>query len=214
MAFMKKANFFLIFIVFLLFSCNHQSKNNRNLNETILKKSDLYFSAIDWTSSESILAEPMAEPFSIEEIKKDEIALYSDTNIQESIFPEMDGLETLDYSGIDVALLNFLDKIALQIKEKNINTELCFKDKAFLPFLINYRIKRIDEIRSIYFSRPEYKANKKATTKFRCNIKNTSAETKMSYILLEITVVFTDDKWFIDSFDIIGEYNANSIEQN
>ncbi len=211
---MKKAKFFLFICIFLVFSCNHQSKNDKKLNDTILNKSDLYFSAIDWTNSESIISEPMPEPFSVEVIKKDEIALYSDTNIQESLFPEMDGLGTLDYSGIDAPLLTFLSKIGLQIKEKNIKAELCFKEKGFLPFLIDYRIKRLGEIVSVYFSRPEYKANKKAVAKFRCNIKSDSAEKNMIYVLLEITVVFTEEKWFIDSFDIIGENNADSIEQN
>ncbi len=200
--------------IFLIISCNHKFKDKEQENHTILNKTNSYFTDIRWTESESILPEPMPEPFSLKELRKTELALYSDTNIQESIFPEMDGLGILDYSGIDSSLLYFFENIGKKIKDKKIDSSICTKQKVFLPYLIDYRLKRIEEIKSIYFSRPEYKGNKKAIAIFRCNLNSQSDNTRGKYILLEITAVFAEEKWLIDSFDIIGAKNADPVKQN
>lgn len=211
---MKFKVLFLFLFIILIFSCNHKVESKKQKANTILTESDSYFNNIDWTESESILPEPMPEPFSLKEINKQEIAFYSDINMQESIYPELEGLGTLDYSGIEMPLLNFLKRISQNIKEKKIEEEICLKEKVFLPYLINYRLKELEGIKSIYFSRPEYKENKKAVSKFRCNISTNSSENKTKYMLIEITVIFKEDKWLIDSFDVIGAKNASLIEPN
>ncbi len=210
----KSKFFFVIFTIFLVFSCNHKFGKESKKNNTILEKTNSYFDSINWTESESILAEPMAEPFSLKKITNEEIALYSDTNTSESLFPEIEGLGILDYSGIEASLLTFLSKIGTQIKAKQIDKELCLKEKEFLPFLIDYRLKRLEDISSIYFARPEYKANKKASAKFRCNIRQENSNKAQAYILLELTVIYSGDKWLIDSFDVLGAKNAKPIKQD
>ncbi|MGF7109625.1 hypothetical protein [Treponema pedis] len=194
--------------LFLFFSCKPAISGKGNGGETVLKRSEQYFSALSWTESETILKEPLPEPFQVKDLKTDTLYKYGDTDLTESIFPSLEGLGVLDYSGIDPSLISFFNSLTIQIKKKQIKEDICVKGKVFLPFMINYKLKLLKEISSIFYSRPEYNDEGIMIAKFRCNIKGE----KKFYTMLEIGAVFLNEKWQLDSFDIIGDTDAGSIE--
>ncbi len=204
---MKIRVIFLIFFSLFFFSCNHKYKGENKTNSTVLKKTETYFNTLAWTDSETILSESLPEPFKIEKLQPDTVAFYSDTAFTDSIFPITDELGILDYSAIDASLLSFFNNLKTKIKGQNIDESLCVKEKVFLPFLINFRLKPLTNINLIYYSRPEYKANKKAVAKFKCKM---NQDESTSFVLLEITAIYIEDKWLIDSFDVIGVKNGES----
>ncbi|QSI04724.1 hypothetical protein [Treponema pedis] len=106
--------------LFLFFSCKPAISGKGNGGETVLKRSEQYFSALSWTESETILKEPLPEPFQVKDLKTDTLYKYGDTDLTESIFPSLEGLGVLDYSGIDPSLISFFNSLTIQIKKNKL----------------------------------------------------------------------------------------------
>lgn len=193
----KKYLFFPLFIFSLC--CFSQEEP-----ETVLQKADEYFLNITWSESEDILNEPLPEPFAVNDISIKEVSAYADINLTEGIFPSIEGLGFLDYSGIDSSLIRFFNTLSAKIKGQKIEGALCVKEKIFLPFMINYRLKELSDVKNIFFSRPEYRSGNRASAKFRC------AKNGESPYFIEITVLQTEDKWLIEAADFIGEDYAEA----
>lgn len=206
---MKLKKYRIIFSFVFLFSIYNKIRAEEISFPTILEEAKKYFSDIDWTVSETISASPMAEPFTLDEIKTENLSSYGDTDLRESLFPSLDGLGVLDYTGIEKSVLNFLNKLSLQFKENKVDISLCSKAKPFLPYLINYRLDSFKPIVSVFYGRPENKADQKVKTLFKCNIRG---EDKIFYIIIEVYIIFIDGKWYLDSFDIIGDKNEQSSQ--
>ena len=197
----------IIFSFVFLFSLYNESGAEETAFSTVLEEAKKYFSDIGWTVSETILASPMAEPFTLDEIKTENLSSYGDINLEEGLFPSLDGLGVLDYTGVEKSVLNFLDVLVLQFKENKVDMSLCSKEKPFLPYLINYRLDSFKPIVSVFYGRPENKADKKVKALFKCNIRG---EDKIFYIIIEVYLIFIEEKWYLDSFDIIGDKNEQS----
>lgn len=197
----------IIFSFVFLFSIYNESGAEESSFSTVLEEAKKYFSDIGWTMSETILASPMAEPFTLDEIKTENLSSYGDINLEEGLFPSLDGLGVLDYTGIEKSVLNFLDVLVLQFKENKVDMSLCSKEKPFLPYLINYRLDSFKPIVSVFYGRPENKADKKVKALFKCNVRG---EDKIFYIIIEVYLIFIEEKWYLDSFDIIGDKNEQS----
>lgn len=206
---MKLKKYRIIFSFVFLFSLYNESGAEENSFSTILEEAKKYFSDIDWTVSETISASPMAEPFTLDEIKTENLSSYGDTDLRESLFPSLDGLGVLDYTGIEKSVLNFLNKLSLQFKENKVDISLCSKAKPFLTYLINYRLDSFKPIVSVFYGRPENKADQKVKALFKCNIRG---EDKIFYIIIEVYIIFIEEKWYLDSFDIIGDKNEQSSQ--
>ena len=199
----------IIFSFVFLFSLYNESGAEETSFSTVLEEAKKYFSEIDWTISETILSSPMAEPFTLDEIKADSLSSYGDINLEEGLFPSLDGLGVLDYTGVEKSVLNFLDVLVLQFKENKVDMSLCSKEKPFLPYLINYRLDSFKPIVSVFYGRPENKADKKVKALFKCNVRG---EDKIFYIIIEVYLIFIEEKWYLDSFDIIGDKNEQSSQ--
>ena len=206
---MKLKKYRIIFSFVFLFSIYNKIRAEEISFPTILEEAKKYFSEIDWTISETISSSPIAEPFTLDEIKTENLSSYGDMNLEEGLFPSLDGLGVLDYTGVEKSVLNFLDVLVLQFKENKVDISLCSKEKPFLPYLINYRLDSFKPIVAVFYGRPENKADKKVKTLFKCNIRG---EDKIFYIIIEVYLIFIEEKWYLDSFDIIGDKNEQSSQ--
>lgn len=205
---LKKYRIILSCLLLFIFA-EIRAENNETYFSTVLEDAKKYFSDIDWTVSETILSSPMSEPFILDEVQTDNLFSYSDTDLQERLFPSLDGLGVLDYTGIEKSVLNFLNNLSLQFKENKVDINLCSKQKPFLSYLINYRLDFFKPIVSVFYGRPENKSDQRVKTLFKCNIRE---EDKISYIIIEVYLAFAEEKWFLDSFDIIGDKNEQSAQ--
>ena len=201
---LKKYRILLFFLFSLeLFSDDGEKERVNSEPQTILEEANNYFSDIVWTESESIFIQSMAEPFMIDEIIPDNLMSYSDTDLHDSLYPYLEGLGILDYTGIERSVLTILNTLSSQLKESKLDPILCSKEKPFLPYLINYRLDSLKPVISVFFSRPEnHQGDQKQKALFRCNIKD---EEKVFYRIIEIVLIYMDEKWYVDSFDIIGD---------
>ncbi len=172
---------------------------------TVLQQSEEYFLSIRWTESENVTDEPLPEPFRVHNTSISEVSAYADINLSEGIFPSLEGIGFLDYSGIDSSLMQFFDTVSAKIKEQKIEESLCVKEKSFLPFMINFRLKEVSGIKNIFFSRPEYRGAGRATSKLRCAPSGGSAA-----YFIEIMALRTEGKWLIEAADFIGDDNAET----
>ncbi|AIN94168.1 hypothetical protein [Treponema putidum] len=206
---LKKARIILSFLFFFVIYPHIKAEGNESDFSTVLEEAEKYFSDIDWTESGSVLPYPMPEPFILDDVQTDNLSSYGDTDLQETLFPSLEGLGILDYTGIEKSVLNFLDNLSLQFKESKVDISLCSKEKPFLPYLINYRLDSFKPIVSSFYGRPENTADQKVKAMFRCNIRGNE---KVFYRLFEITLIFMDEKWYIDSFDVIGDENEQASQ--
>lgn len=149
---LKKYRILLFFLFSLeLFSDDGEKERVNSEPQTILEEANNYFSDIVWTESESIFSPPMAEPFMIDEIIPDNLMSYSDTDLHDSLYPYLEGLGILDYTGIERSVLTILNTLSLQLKESKLDPLLCSKEKPFLPYLINYRLDSLKPVISVFF---------------------------------------------------------------
>lgn len=204
---LKKYRIILSCLLLFIFA-EIRAENNETSFSTVLEDAKKYFSDIDWTVSETILSSPMSEPFILDEVQTDNLFSYSDTDLQERLFPSLEGLGVLDYTGVEKSVLNFLDRLVLQFKESKVDIDLCSKEKPFLPYLINYRLDSFKPIVSVFYGRPENKAEQRVKAMFKCNVRG---EDKIFYIIIEVTIVLMDGKWYVDAFDIVGDKNEQSL---
>ncbi|UTC65917.1 MULTISPECIES: hypothetical protein [unclassified Treponema] len=198
-----------LILIFLFTVYNEIEAEEETSSSTVLEEAKNYFSDINWTVPGSIQPSPMPEPFILEEAQTDNLSSYGDTDLQESLFPSLEGLGVLDYTGIEKSVLNFLDKLVLQFKENKVSFDICSKEKPFLPYLINYRLESFKPVVSVFYGRPENKADQKVKTLFKCNIRGGE---KIFYIIFEVTIILIDEKWYIDSFDVIGDENEQGAQ--
>ena len=172
--------------------------------QTLLQNLDNYFLSLTWTESVNILSEAMPEPYKLKEINAKNISYNSDINLQEAVYPFMSGLGILDYSGIEISVLNFFNTVSSKIKKKKIEEDVFVKEKIFLPFFANYMFSNLSDIKNVFFSRPEYTGQSRIFSKFKCFMEGGS------FYFIDITVVYIKDKWLIETIDFAGEDYGNA----
>ncbi|CEM63291.1 MAG: hypothetical protein P1P67_09145 [Treponema phagedenis] len=198
---MRKSIFSIVILISLAFLVSAEPDTLRaSLRE--------YFDSIIWTDAKEIAPKPLAEPFTLPEEKKSDVADFADTFTDEKIFPYLEGLDFIDYEAIPSDLLQFLSKLKNSFLQKKIDSNLCEQSRPFLSPLFNYRMERFPEITAACFGKPQMKANGSAIALYRLNA------AKTGYYLVEITATQTQGVWKLFQFDVKGGFRANASQQN
>lgn len=205
--FMKFINKFLLF--YFLPLCTEIYGD-----EYLIDKLKIYFDSINWAQADSVVVQDITQPFNLSEADSDSVFAYADTLKDDSVFPAMGGLGTLDYSGVDGALIAFLREVCKGIKEKKLDMKICIPERPFLPHLFNYRFQQMPEVKKIdavYFSRPSFTAQDKAKTEVRFNYAENG---KNVYRLMILEAAKKENNWLLEAFDFKGEKNDGSTDKD
>ncbi len=128
--------------------------------ETVRERSSIHFSAVRWSTDPSSV--PAVASQAIEAAGGAE-AFPALTPLGNSglpaVYPEIDGLGPLDYSGIDGELLALLDAVSADFRKRNVSADRCDPARPFIPVLTNYRLERLQDPEQVYFSRPSARSD-------------------------------------------------------
>ena len=172
--------------------------------EYLLTQTQEYFNSIKWTEVSQVEFPYLISPYSVQANGIDSVYFYADTLKEDAIYPEIEALGVLDYSATPYPLLESLQSFSSSIIQKKIVDGLNVEQRAFLPYLFEYRfenMKEVGKIDIVFFSTPTFKGGDRATSNFRFNYMR---DGKRKHRMMEATFVQNEQKWFLESFDFVG----------
>ena len=172
--------------------------------EYLLKSTQDYFKSIKWTENSQLEFPVLPSPYSVQASGIDSVYFYADTLREDAIYPELEAIGVLDYSATPAPLLESLQNFSSSIMQKKIADGLSLEQRAFLPYLFEYRfenMKEVGKIDVVFFSTPTFKGKERATSNFRFNY---TRDEKRKHRMMEATFVQNEQKWFLESFDFVG----------
>ncbi len=133
--------------------------------EPLRTEAESYFYSIQWGDLSGLEVQPLPQPFRPDNQGKP--IPYAGGTEESDIYPALKPLGTLNYQSISEELLQFYDTIALSMKKKDIDAKLCNPDKPFLPHLTHFIFEQFPQSETVFYSRPDFDAEGKATTHFK-----------------------------------------------
>jgi len=128
-----------------------------------------------------------------------------------SLYPELEGLGKLDYTGIEPALLSLLEKTSNSFKNRDLLQELCSSELPFLSPVNTFRLKKLPEVISVNHSRPNMSDTGIFSTVFRLQCTTTL---KHPYVFITVSASMKDTGWYILDVVFDGETYAALAQQN
>ena len=181
-------------------------------SETIRNKASARFDSINWTDNEDYI--PQEELPAISIPGGDETFPVLDASAENgimAIFPEIDQLGILDYTGIDGALLQVLNTLIAQITDKNLEATICNPERAFIVPLTNFRLARLPTAERAFMSRPQQYSENEFITKIRIEY---TIEYEKKFLLIQAATIKKQDAWKINEIVFDGASYADITQQN
>jgi len=202
----SKTIFFLVELIALFFFSENV------FGETLRERAEAHFKLTEWTTNVNIIS-PVEikaralpggnETFSV-------LTPATDTGLV-SLYPELEGLGKLDYTGIEPVLLSLLDKIAESFRTRDLPPALCSPDLPYLSPVNTFRLKKLPEILGVNHSRPLMTDIGLYTTIFR--LQCTTAQ-KHPYVFITVSASMKDTGCYILDVVFDGETYAALAQQN
>jgi|GEM_PF-2323328 len=180
--------------------------------ETVRERASLHFSMDPWSfHSESL---PHTETAAIELPGGNEsfaVLRPSRATGVAAIYPEAEGLGSIEYSGLSPVLESFLRKIADSLQLKDLAPSLCSLDRPFIAPLTVYRLEKLPNIAQVFFSKPETVPSGLTSIRYRLTVKH---EGKPSFVFLSVLIMNPDTKPVIDDIVFDGVSYADVAQQD
>lgn len=123
--------------------------------ETVRERASLHFAMISWSTDPSSV--PAVASVAIEAAGGTEtfpaLTPMGDSGLP-AVYPEIASLGPLDYSGIDGDLLALLSTVSSSLRARSLPVALCDPSRPFLSVMTNFRLERLTDPVSVFFSRP------------------------------------------------------------
>ena len=180
--------------------------------ETVRERASLHFSMDPWVSRPEFL--PHTEKPAVELPGGNEsfaVMRPSHGTGIAAIYPEAEGLGSIDYSNLSPVLESFLRKISGSLKDKNLDPSFCSSDRPFLAPLAVYRLDKLPRIAQVYFARPEDVPSGLTSIRYRLTVQRKGTPT---FVFLSILVMNPDDTPVIDDIVFDGVSYADVAQQD
>jgi hypothetical protein len=128
-----------------------------------------------------------------------------------SIYPELEGLGPIDYSGIDAGLIDFLRKVSTDLIAQKVDEARCSSDRPYLGPVNTYRLKKLPVAVSANFGRPEVLEDASYKARFRLTL---GIEETKPFVFVTIQATRQDDEWTIIDVEFDGETYAAFAKQD
>jgi hypothetical protein len=180
--------------------------------DTVRERAESHFNLGEWTTNVNIAAPAEVKATSIPGGNETFPVLTpsSDTGIV-SLYPELEGLGKLDYTGIEPALLTLLQKTGESFKDRDLPTALCSPDFPFLSPVNTFRLKKLPEVLSVYHSRPVMSDIGVYSVIFRLQCVTAM---KRPYVFITVSASMKDAGCYILDVVFDGETYAALAQQN
>lgn len=185
--------------------------------ETIRERAENHFAVAGWSVNTDIFASRERKPVPVPGGNETFAAMTpaGDSGLA-AIYPEIGDLGALDYSGIDIALVDIMDKVASQAKDRKLDASLCDSRRNFLSTVVTYRLAKLPDILSAWYSRPEVgdpdqnsRVKAKSDMRLLCKTKN-------GPVPLRVTVTLSGypGSWSVEDVSFDGKGYAALAQQN
>lgn len=200
-------------IVFFLFFLTFASGTSASFSESVRARATSHFSAIDWTTNRDSTPAVEIPGTAIPGGDESFPALGSDTATGvPAVYPEIDRLGRIDYTGIDEGLLSLLRKVSAEIRAGSLDTAVCHPERPFIATLATFQLKKIAAPVSVVFSRPSQTESGEYALMFRIAVKSGDAAVKYAFVNARASAL--GGSWYLDDFIFDGESYAAILEQN
>lgn len=201
----KRYTLFSVIIVFSFLVISLHS-------ETIRDRAEFHFNMIDWTTrADSLPTVELPgvnlpggnESFSI-------ISATSKSGLS-AIYPEIDGLGTINYSGTDTDLLSLMHKVATDIENKKLDSSDCDPGRSFIGPIFTYQLSKLPAMNGIVFSCPLKNEDGFFSSTFRMEC---IQEGHSVYVFFTVKADKIMGSWKINEVLFDGESYADLAQQN
>ncbi len=202
-------------------------------SETIRDRATIHFNSIDWTIKENSI--PFVEiPAVIIPGGNESFPVLSITasSAVSALYPEIEQLGAIDYSGSNVKLIELLTTLSLALKAQKIDSVLCTPERPFIAPLCTFQLQKLPIPAVVFFSRPvpvptPIPVPAPATApslSLPPGLKSVSFSSKFrmqflknnvpSFVYLTVTAEKIEDAWKINEILFDGESYAGLAQQN
>ncbi|ULQ60149.1 hypothetical protein K7I13_02160 [Brucepastera parasyntrophica] len=180
--------------------------------ETVRDRASAHFNAIDWSYNPDAVLHGETPGVTVPGGNETfPVLSVTDTTDTDVIYPSAPGVGFIDYSGIDETLISLLYKLADALKTKKIPSDINLPSRPFISVLTEYRLNKLPEIRTVFFSRPMLLENNISEAVYSLRI---ITENTPKYLYLSVNAVYSENTWFINDIVFDGETYAELAEQN
>lgn len=180
--------------------------------ETVRDRAIRHFGSISWAANPDMLQVVPLVPVSVPGGNEVFPALTptGDSGMP-AVYPQIEGIGTIDYEGIDHELLSFFQALARSLKDKKIDDASCVPDRAFLSRITMYRLERIPKPENVFFSRPTDNPDGSQTSTFSLMCKKGADRrpVRIEVIAKKMTV-----SWQANDIRLDGESYAAVAQQD
>jgi len=185
--------------------------------ETIRERAENHFAVSGWSVNTDIFASRERKAVPVPGGNETFAAMTpaGDTGLA-AIYPEIGDLGALDYSGIDIALVDVMDKVASQAKDRKLDASLCDSRRNFLSTVVTYRLVKLPDILSAWYSRPEVgEPDQNSRLKAKSDLR-LLCKTKNGPVPLRVTVTLSgySGSWSVEDVSFDGKGYAALAQQN
>jgi len=205
-----RAGYKTLFFLAELIALSYFSENV--FAETLRERAVAHFKLTDWTTNVNTISPVEIKATTLPGGNETFTVLTPATDIGiVSLYPELEGLGKLDYTGIEPALLSLLQKTSESFRTRDLSSALCSADLPFLSPVNTFRLKKLPEILSVNHSRPSMADTGIFTTVFRLQCDTTL---KHPYVFITVSASMKDTGWYILDVVFDGETYAALAQQN
>jgi hypothetical protein len=129
-----------------------------------------------------------------------------------ALYPEIERLGKIDYTGIDEALLSLLRSVALKIQSKKFDASICRPERPYIASIASFQLQKLPIPESVIYSRPTLLDSGEYSVIFRLDFKNENSTHRNMYVNARASAV--SNRWYLDDFVFDGETYAAFFDQN
>ena len=123
--------------------------------DTVRNKAQSHFNSLSWTMNPDLLPATPVQGVNVPGSNETFPSLQpSNPSEGNHLYPRMEGIGILDYTGIDSALLSTVNEVSSHFMDKKLPSEVCDSSRSFLATLTTYRLSRIPDPAAVFFGRP------------------------------------------------------------
>lgn len=173
---------------------------------TVLDKANSFFSSFAWAANSDTYSNAEVSAYSLPGgTETFPIMSSSFLGTVGLIYPEVEGIGSLDYSSIPIALIKNIEIIIEQVKIKVIEQDSV--TNPYIAIVSSFRLNKLPVFTSFWYSRPQALSDVKYSVKIKSMLGTDS-------LFMDLSFIYEDNNWLLDELHFDGRAYAKLARQN